>query len=152
MNLAEKLVYLRKSKGLSQVKLAEMMHISRQAVSKWETGAAVPSLDSLKYLCRLYEVSLDYLSDDVSHEPQRAKDAAAAPVDKPDLIQDKEDVPGNRNVKRWIAAVSVLVLLILAVCVYMLMSVEKGGDSVLIDDMPKEEVSISIGSGFDIEF
>lgn len=50
MKLEEKLVSLRKAKGLSQMKLAEMMNVSRQAISRWEVGAAVPSTDNLKYL------------------------------------------------------------------------------------------------------
>lgn len=60
MKLAEKLVYLRKKQGLSQLKLAEMMNVSRQAISRWETGIAVPSAENLKYLGNLYNVSLDY--------------------------------------------------------------------------------------------
>lgn len=62
MKLAEKLVYLRKKQGLSQLKLAEMMNVSRQAISRWETGIAVPSAENLKYLGNLYNVSLDYLN------------------------------------------------------------------------------------------
>lgn len=56
MKLEEKLVALRKAKGLSQLQLAEMMDISRQAISRWEVGTAIPSTDSLKYLGRLYDV------------------------------------------------------------------------------------------------
>lgn len=41
MKLEEKLVSLRKAKGLSQMKLAEKMNVSRQAISRWETGAAI---------------------------------------------------------------------------------------------------------------
>lgn len=69
MTLAEKLVSLRKSKGLSQLKLAEMMHVSRQAISRWEGGAAVPSTDNLKYLGLLYNVPVDYLLQDDAPEP-----------------------------------------------------------------------------------
>lgn len=68
MNLADKLVYLRKKQGLSQLKLAEMMNVSRQAVSRWETGIAVPSAENLKYLGNLYNVSLDYLFNDGADE------------------------------------------------------------------------------------
>lgn len=46
MKLEEKLVSLRRTKGLSQLKLAEMMNVSRQAVSRWEVGKAVPSIDN----------------------------------------------------------------------------------------------------------
>lgn len=54
MKLEEKLVSLRKAKGLSQMKLAEKMNVSRQAISRWETGAAIPSSENLKYLSDLH--------------------------------------------------------------------------------------------------
>ena len=71
MKLEEKLVSLRKEKGLSQLKLAEMMNVSRQAISRWEVGATVPSTDNLKYLGRLYNVPLEYLLHDDAPEPDR---------------------------------------------------------------------------------
>lgn len=71
MKLEEKLVALRKEKGLSQLKLAEMINVSRQAISRWEVGTAVPSTDNLKYLGRLYDVSLEYLLYDDAPEPDR---------------------------------------------------------------------------------
>ena len=69
MNLSEKLILLRKEKGVSQAELAELMNVSRQAISRWETGAAVPSAENLKYLRNLYNVSLDYLFNDAADEP-----------------------------------------------------------------------------------
>lgn len=68
MKLEEKLVALRKEKRLSQIQLAEMMNVSRQAVSRWEVGASVPSTDNLKYLGKLYDVSLEYLLHDDATE------------------------------------------------------------------------------------
>lgn len=56
MKLADKLVCLRKKQGLSQLKLAEIMNVSRQAISRWETGIAVPSAENLKYLGNLYSL------------------------------------------------------------------------------------------------
>lgn len=64
MSLAEKLVALRKQKGLTQMDLAERLNVSRQAISRWEVGAAVPSTDNLKVLGELYSVQIDYLLDD----------------------------------------------------------------------------------------
>ena len=60
MKLEEKLVALRKEKGLTQLQLAEMLNVSRQAVSRWEGGLAVPSLENLKYLGNLYNVPLGF--------------------------------------------------------------------------------------------
>ena len=72
--LPEKLSELRKKKGLSQIELAEALNVSRQAVSRWETGAALPSVENLKCLRDLYNVSLDYLvcngEEPVRSEPE----------------------------------------------------------------------------------
>ena len=64
MKMNEKLIYLRKKKGLTQLQLAETVYVSRQAVSKWESGGAVPSTDNLRSLSELYEVPIDYLLND----------------------------------------------------------------------------------------
>ena len=59
--LGEKLYQLRKEKGISQEELAYNLNVSRQAISKWERGEALPDTDNLISLAKLYEVSLDEL-------------------------------------------------------------------------------------------
>ena len=61
MTLGEKLKMYRTHKGLSQEKIAEMLDVSRQAVTKWEANQTTPSSDNLIALAKLYEVSLDEL-------------------------------------------------------------------------------------------
>ncbi len=61
MALAEKLYELRKKNGLSQEQLAERLGVSRQAVSKWESGKAVPESDTLVSISDVFHVTLDYL-------------------------------------------------------------------------------------------
>lgn len=61
IEIANRLVNLRKSNNLSQEALAEKLGISRQAVSKWERAEASPDTDNLILLARLYGVSLDDL-------------------------------------------------------------------------------------------
>ncbi len=61
MTLGEKLKIYRTQKGLSQEKIAEMLDVSRQAVTKWEAGQTTPSSDNLIALANLYDVSLDEL-------------------------------------------------------------------------------------------
>lgn len=61
MELKEKLVALRKEKGLTQIAVAEKLNVSRQAISRWESGMALPSTDNLKCLGALYGVPVDYL-------------------------------------------------------------------------------------------
>lgn len=75
MKLDEKLVHLRKEKGLTQLELAEAVNVSRQAVSKWESGGGMPSTENLCSLSELYGVSVVYLlnEDDVSLNIGRTK-------------------------------------------------------------------------------
>lgn len=61
MELYERLTELRKKNGLSQEKLAELLNISRQAVSKWETGVSNPDINNIIQLGKLYGVSTDYI-------------------------------------------------------------------------------------------
>ena len=59
MNLSEKILYCRKKAGLSQEALAEKLGVSRQAISKWETGESVPELSKLVLLARAFDVTTD---------------------------------------------------------------------------------------------
>lgn len=61
LEIANRLVKLRKENHLSQEQLAEKIGISRQAVSKWERAEASPDTDNLILLARLYHISLDEL-------------------------------------------------------------------------------------------
>ncbi len=57
----EKLRNLRKNQNLSQIELAEHLHVTRQAISLWETGKTYPDMDNLVALCNLYNLSIDEL-------------------------------------------------------------------------------------------
>ena len=61
MSIGERITELRKMQNLSQGQLAQAMDVSRQAVSKWETGAADPSTANLLALAKLYGVSPEEL-------------------------------------------------------------------------------------------
>ena len=64
MTLADKLKEARKNAGLSQTELAEKLCVSRQAVTKWETGKGIPDVENLKVLSQVLDVSIDYLLDE----------------------------------------------------------------------------------------
>ena len=64
MTLDKKLARLRKREGLSQAEVSEELDVSRQAVTKWETGTSRPSIENLQSLSRLYNVPLEYLLDE----------------------------------------------------------------------------------------
>ena len=61
MEFHEKLHSLRKQKGLTQEALAEALHVSRTAVSKWESGRGYPNIDSLKATAAFFGVTVDEL-------------------------------------------------------------------------------------------
>lgn len=61
MKLSDKLVGLRKSAGMSQEELAEKLNVSRQAVSRWEMGTAMPNAVNILQLSKLFHVTTDYL-------------------------------------------------------------------------------------------
>ena len=61
MKLSEKIMILRKQKGWSQEELAEKLEVSRQAVSKWESGQASPDIEKILKISQLFEVSTDVL-------------------------------------------------------------------------------------------
>ena len=95
MELYEKLYELRRASGMSQEELAEKLGVSRQAVSKWESGATQPELPKLIELSKIYQVSVDaLLSLEHAKEPQDSSPAAEstsqdttedAPAAKPDF-------------------------------------------------------------------
>ena len=101
MTLREKLIVSRNKAGLSQMELAERLGVSRQAVSRWESGDTTPTMDKLKTLARIYGVSLDWLCSDAADRepPEAAKPEADRPPD--DAPAGKE---GEKKQKTEIAA------------------------------------------------
>lgn len=65
MTTGEKLSKLRKEKNMSQIQLAEQLGVSRQAISKWESGTTMPGIDSLIEISNFFGVSIDYLVKDI---------------------------------------------------------------------------------------
>lgn len=67
MTMAERIQAVRKSKGLSQEELANIIGVSRQAVSKWESGQSVPDLDKVVTMSDCFGVTTDYLLKGLDH-------------------------------------------------------------------------------------
>lgn len=79
MTFGEKLIRLRKGQGLSQEALAEALGVSRQAVSRWEQGTALPDAGKLLPCARLFQVSVDWLLDDGRDWEERETEPAKPP-------------------------------------------------------------------------
>ena len=76
MILSEKIIMLRKKNGWSQEDLAERLDISRQSVSKWESGASIPDLERIVNMSQLFGVTTDYLLKDEIEEAKFAEGTA----------------------------------------------------------------------------
>lgn len=77
--LSEKLYTLRKKSGLSQEQLAQQLNVSRQAISKWESGSSIPESEKLLAISEYFHVTLDYLLKEEADcsqapEPQSASE------------------------------------------------------------------------------
>ena len=116
----------RRQSGLSQKEVAD---VSRQAVSRWETGAAAPSTENLVELARLYGVSLDELVNG----PAPASDAAAG------------EAPRRKLQWGWITAAALALILAAVIAAWAL---HDGGerDSEIIKEEDMQEEVIDIGS------
>ena len=64
MSFSEKLQALRKANKMSQEKLADLLDVTRQSVSKWESGQTYPEMDKLLAMCKIFKCSLDDLTND----------------------------------------------------------------------------------------
>ena len=87
MELYEKLYELRRASGMSQEELAEKLGVSRQAVSKWESGATQPELSKLIELSKIYQVSVDALLS-LEHAKEQQDRSPAAEGASRDTTED----------------------------------------------------------------
>ena len=74
MSLGEKLLKLRKKKGLSQEEVADILHVTRQTISKWETDQSMPDFDKVVPICNLYEISTEELFHDEVSTPREVEE------------------------------------------------------------------------------
>lgn len=139
MILEEKLITLRKSKGLSQDDLANKLDVSRQAVYKWEAGQATPEISKLKILSALYNVSIDNLLDNSQdiiymNTPKarygavtvkKSLDDDAAEKDNTKLLPDEEKKFKVRKLVLGIANGLIIASIALAVLFFILTGIAK---------------------------
>lgn len=116
MDVAERLAALRKRAGLSQGDVAERLNVSRQAVSRWETGFTVPSTDNLSRLGRLYGVTLDellsYSAPLPPEKPQEEAPAQQPKAEAPAPTPPPAAASAPAHARAIIIALSILCLLL----------------------------------------
>lgn len=134
MVLAKNLQFLRKRDKITQEELAEKVGVSRQSVSKWETGEAYPETDKLVLLCDLFRVSLDgLLRCDLSVVDSKPPENHAE--EEPPYTDGKVYIAQTNRFSRAIALGVFLVLFGVAVCVALT------GVSFLFAEKQKELIS-----------
>ncbi|MBR6532011.1 MAG: helix-turn-helix transcriptional regulator, partial [Clostridia bacterium] len=125
MTISEKISALRRECGMSQDELAEKLDVSRQSVSKWESGKTLPDSDKVLALAELFGVSTDFLLRDT--EEFAAAEEVTEPVTEPVaepvvqavsiLWQEPEKIKADKkkNTKKVIAFVAAACLIIAAI-------------------------------------
>lgn len=144
MALTEKLARLRKENGLSQLDLAEKLSVSRQAISKWEVGTAVPTTDNLRVLSELYGVSIDYLLSD--------NEEMSDEIHTDDRSNVKTDKNRKKYVRIGIFACILVIVSLLSVGIAIAYQKNKGNDELPIYDMKKEEENVSFSGDFSVSW
>lgn len=122
MIFADKLIKLRRQRGWSQEELAEIMNVTRQSVSKWESMQSLPDLDRILQLSNLFGVSTDYLLKDEIEEAQEEVQIHEEKENESHYVtaQEAEDFI---NVKRKIAtplSIGVFLCIVSPICLLML--------------------------------
>ena len=111
MKLSQKILYCRKKNGYSQEVLAQALGISRQAVSKWETGESEPEVSKLKLLADTFHVTTDWLLSE--EEPEDNQEANKQQSDCSNEQNPKLHFPGfiGKFIKKhgWISGILILV-------------------------------------------
>ena len=99
MALGEKLAKLRKEHNYTQEQLAELLGVSRQAISKWESDSAYPETEKLIRLARMYDCSLDYLLLD--KEPKQPRQVVMTQLDLSSVCIEKVSKKKIGNLPLW---------------------------------------------------
>lgn len=138
MELNQQLSMLRQKHGYSQARLAEVLGVSRQAISRWETGAAIPSSENLIQLSKLYQIPLDIIlctQDIAQHEIVKP----TAPIEKSQ--ETKSSYPFKINRLLAICAVSVILVITVLVCSMLLSKHETATANISLETMDSVNVN-----------
>lgn len=117
MNVTQRLIYFRKSSGVSQIQAAEKLGVSRQTIGRWEQGVSSPSMENLIALSELYGVPIDALVKDDWVPPEEKPpevQVVEIPVEIPVEVPVPVEVPCPRNYRLW----ALLAAVVLAVGIF----------------------------------
>ena len=138
----EKIALLRKEKGLSQLEVAEKLNVSRQAISRWEVGAAMPSTDNLKYLGELYDVPVDVLLNDGQDLLAWQEEQQKREQEPSDGLPETEHRAASRpsEKRKWMVAAIAAAALTIGIVVGIWIGMAASPSTTKNDDAPIEEL------------
>ena len=119
MILADKIIRLRKQNGWSQEELAERMHVSRQAVSKWEAAQTTPDLEKILMLSKLFGVTTDYLLKD-QLEQEEFTDDTLEPVTRQLTMEEANAYLAHRKWASARIALATILCILSPVCLFLM--------------------------------
>lgn len=157
--LGEKIYELRRKAGVSQEQLGELLGVSRQSVSNWETDCLAPKKENLQALCTYFQVEEDYFLSEGAEAPELASPFAAegeqtALEGEIALSEAGEPLPEKvrrKSIKIWIAVIIVAMVIVLSIVVVVAiialiqLSKMQSGDtnvSEIIFDIPSRDLLI----------
>ena len=115
MTTADKILKLRKEQGLSQEAFSEKLGVSRQSVSKWESGVSVPDTEKILAMSELFGVSTDYLLKDAEEVISENDEIEKEPFAEESEAEYK--VKNKIPVRKIIAAVIALAMAVTAIAI-----------------------------------
>ena len=133
MILADKLIKLRKRNGWSQEELANKIDVSRQAVSKWESSSAIPSLEKILQLGELFGVTSDYLLKDEIEDEEFVDDTNDLVI-KRISIEEANRYIEQRKLASWRIAVATF-LCIISPITLLILGAATTNQNIVINDM-----------------
>ena len=147
MTLCEKLTQARKAAGLTQADIAARLSVSRQAVSRWESGQSKPSTEKLLALGALYGVSIDQLLNAGNSEEPTVEAT-------PDLLEVepiKPVIPEKRCPRAWLKyAAAALCGALLMLAILLMLKLPKDTHNEPTSEVKYEDISgVSFGEPFD---
>lgn len=134
MSFGGRLQALRRSSGLTQEEFAQQLKVSRQAVSKWESGRGYPEIEKIIYICNCYGVSIgelfqDEVPLDAAAKPETApeEDALRSPSLKASIGSFLSNLSPANQTLLWSGIALVCIILIVLFCA----SIPRGGDEMI---------------------
>lgn len=112
MKLSDKLIELRKEKGWSQEDFAEKLEVSRQAISRWENGTALPDAQNILRISKLFNVTADYLLNDDYESEIKFSTIENATEER--AIEETEPLIAKKKVPYWYLIVAICLVILMA--------------------------------------